>query len=156
PLAVGAGGRLQREAVDADDLAEGAFQEPHQLQRPLDGVLVLVGMDDGEAREAGGLLVGDRVVLHGAAAERVELFADRIVHGREAAVVAHDLGLAEAREGWLALAAKRLGERGPRPDAGGRQAGRRELGAALLEAQALGHRTAPAVFAARARTSATR
>ena len=49
-LAVGAGGRLQGGAREAGDLGQPAAQRVHQLERPLDQVLGLVGMQAAQAR----------------------------------------------------------------------------------------------------------
>ena len=62
-------------------------------------------MHVGEARQARHALVEARIVLHGAGAEREEARVDAVVHLAEAHVVAHGLGLGEARQadGLLAL-----------------------------------------------------
>ena len=99
PLAVGAGSRLQTDPLHAHDRGQPSFQVPHQLQRALDRVFVLIRMQKGEPRKRGSDFVCDRVVLHSAAAERVEVLADRVVQRGEPAVVAHDLRLTQAGQG---------------------------------------------------------
>src|SRR6266851_1485438 len=87
-------------------------------------------------------LVDDGVVLHRAAAQRVELLADRVVHGGEPAVVAHDLGLAESRQRRRRGAEEIAWERRLRIGGGdvrARQPGSMRVRAALLKAQELGH-----------------
>src|SRR5437762_8478800 len=98
PLTVSTGRRLERDPLDADDRAQGLLETPHELERTLHGLLLLVRVEAGEAWKRGRGFVGDGVVLHDAAAERVEVLADRIVKGRHAAVVPHDLWLAETRQ----------------------------------------------------------
>ncbi len=94
PLAVGTRRRLERDPCHAGDLPEQLFQIPHQLERPLDVVGVLVGVDVGEARQPGELLVDHGVVLHGAAAQRVDAVVQVVVASRQPAEVAgqHRLG----------------------------------------------------------------
>src|SRR5205823_11246196 len=94
------------------------------------------------AAEPGGLLVRHRVVLHRAAAQRVEVLADREVHRSQPAVVAHDLGLAEAGKAGRGPAEQVLGQRsggGSSPGVRGGQSRARRARTALLEAQRLGH-----------------
>src|SRR5205807_3468580 len=83
----------------------------------------------------------------------VELLADRVVHRGQAAVVAHDLGLAEPREGGRAPPAQRLRQLASGPDARLRQPRRRQGGPALLEAQRLRHRGLPSVASTAIRRS---
>ena len=55
-------------------------------------------MDVGEAGKPRHLLVEARIVLHGARAERIDAGVDAVVRARQAHVVAHRLGLAQARQ----------------------------------------------------------
>ncbi len=114
PFAVRTRGRLQGHPLHPDDRAKRLLEPPHQLERALDAVLVLVRMEAGEPGQDRHRLVHDRVVFHGAAAEGVELLADRVVHRSQAAVVAHDLGLAESgkrrRVGAKHLRGQHLGQ----------------------------------------------
>src|SRR5205823_4299110 len=74
------------------------LKPPHELEGTLHRLLILVRMKARESRQGRRRLIGDRVVLHGAAAERIELLADRVVERGEPAVVPHDLRLAEPRQ----------------------------------------------------------
>src|SRR3984893_11051449 len=142
PLAVGACRRLERDPIDSDHGAQSLLEAPHQFQGSLDGVLILVVFVRGESRQRRGHLVGDRVVLHRAAAERIELLADGVVHRGELAVVAHGLGLAGPWEGGRFRPEKLVGQeiRGPcARHARVRQAGRVHVRPALFEAEGFGH-----------------
>src|SRR6266702_3103319 len=99
-------------------------------------------MQSGEARQRGCRLVGDGVVLHGAAAQRIELLADRVVQRGHAAVVAHDLGLAETRQVGRMRTERIFRERVLRCwslHTCGRQTRRLGAWAAELEGKRLGH-----------------
>src|SRR4051794_4177124 len=97
-LALRAGGRLERARVQPRDLDQRLLQAPHQLERALAAVLVLVGMEVAKAGEHHEPLVDARVVLHRAGAERVEARVDAEVPGRELGEVPEDLGLCELRQ----------------------------------------------------------
>ena len=90
PLAVRAGGRLQRHPRHPGDRGEHPLQPPHQLERALHVRLVLVRVQVGEPGEAGELFVDDGVVLHGAAAQRVGAVVEVVVASRQAAHVARE------------------------------------------------------------------
>src|SRR5215472_16993445 len=155
---MGARGRLQGDPVHADDLAEGLLQPPHQLQSTLDGVFVLIRVQSRESLQPGGLFIGDRVVLHGAAAERVELLADGVVQRSHATVVAQDLGLAETGKRRWAAPAKLGRELSIRPHACLWKSGRGQRAPAQLEAQRFRHPPTSAVGVSTAvllRTSTT-
>ena len=92
-LALRAGGRLQRDRVQARHLGEDLLQPPLELERALDAVLVLQRMQAREARQADEPLVDARVVLHRARAERIEAVVDAEVARRELGEVAHELEL---------------------------------------------------------------
>src|SRR2546428_4017509 len=158
PLSMRAGGRLQRHPIHANHGAQGVLETPHELECPLDRLLVLIRMDGCETGQSRGRLVGDRVVLHRAAAQWVELLADRVVHGGELAVVAHDLGLAGPRRRGRPRA-QHLGRKTPvqllRSDVRFGQARRMRVGPALLEAERLGHELTAATSSSIARGSLT-
>ena len=66
-LAVGAGRRLQRRAVEAGDLGQPAAQRVHELERPLDELLGLVGVQAAQAlRRAAtrSLILGLYFIVH--------------------------------------------------------------------------------------------
>ena len=94
-LALRAGRRLQRDRVEAGDLGEDLLQPPHQLERALRAVLLLVRVQVAEAGQRDDALVDARVVLHRAGAERVEARVDPEVARRELGEVADELGLGE-------------------------------------------------------------
>ena len=102
-LALRAGGRLERAGVEAGDLLEDLLQPPHQLERALRRLLLLMRVQILEAGQRDDALVHARVVLHRAAPERVEARVDPEVAGRERREVADELGLRELGE------ARRLG-----------------------------------------------
>ena len=102
-LALGARGRLERAGVEPGHLLEDLLQPPHQLERALRAVLLLVRMEVLEAGQHDDALVHARVVLHRAAAERVEAGVDPEVARRELGEVAHELRLGELGQ------ARRLG-----------------------------------------------
>src|SRR2546430_3992426 len=115
-------------------------------------------MQTGKARQSRGGLVGYRVVLHRAAAEGIEVLADRIVERSHAAVVAHDLGLAEPRQpgrpspqrvGGQHVGGRRTG------DLCIRKSGRVDRRSAQLEAEWLDHASSTAMSPSRARASLT-
>ena len=142
PLAVCAGGRLKGGPVDPHDRTQRLLEAPHQLERALDRRFVLVWVQVGEPWERRSRLVGDRVVLHRTAPQRVEVLADRVVQRSQPAVVAHDLGLAEPGQarGFRAqrVAGQDVRRRGSR-HVGLRQSRRIHRGPAQLEAERLGH-----------------
>src|SRR5437879_3662650 len=158
PFTMSAGGRLKGHTLDADDRAQRALQTPHELEGALDRVFVLVGVEVGKPRKRGGRLVDDRVVLHGAAAKRVEVLADRVVERSEPAVVAHDLGLAEPGQARRPcaqhLSPQDVGRRRA-GDLGLRQARRVDGGTAELEAEGLAHDSSTAISSSSAWGSLT-
>ena len=127
-LALRAGGRLERARVEPGDLLQDLLQAPHQLERTLRPVLLLVRVEILEAGQHRDALVDARVVLHRAAAERVEAGVDPEVAGRELGEVADDLRLGELGQARRLGAAQLLGH------LGGRQvvAGQRRRTAARL------------------------
>ena len=89
-LAVGASGRLQGHPREAADLFEHFLQRVHQQQVALHRLERLERVGEGEARQAGGIFIHARVVLHGARAERIEAAVDAVVQLREVGKVADD------------------------------------------------------------------
>ena len=102
-LALRAGGRLERDGVEARHLGEDLLQAPLELERALDAVLLLQRMDLREAGEHHQPLVDARVVLHRARAERIEARVDAEVARRQLGEVADELELGHLRQ------ARRLG-----------------------------------------------
>ncbi len=94
-LAMGAGGRVEGDGIEAGDPRKRLLEFVHELEESLDRFLRKVGVRLGESGERGGHLVDLRVVLHRAGTERVETGIDPIVPLREAGVVPHDLHLVE-------------------------------------------------------------
>ena len=109
-LAMRAGLRAHRDAVHAGELEQPDGELVDHLQRALDRLLRLERVDVGEARQPRDLLVEARVVLHRARAEREQAEVDRVILPRQARVVAHRLGLAEARQGRSAAIALEAAE----------------------------------------------
>ena len=68
--------RLQRDGRQPRDLGEDLLELPFELERALDAVLLLQRVKVAEAGEGDDALVDARVVLHRAAAERVEAGVD--------------------------------------------------------------------------------
>ena len=115
-LALRAGGRLERDGVEAGDLGEHLLQLPAEPQRALGAFLLLVRVEVAEPRQRREPLVDPRVVLHRAGAERVEAGVDPEVPRRELGEVAHQVRLGELGQ------ARRLGARELGRDLGGREA----------------------------------
>src|SRR5690606_36959506 len=76
------------------------------LQRALHGGDRLQGVNVRKAGQARHLLVEARIVLHRARAQRIHAAVDRVVEAGEAHIMAHGLGLGEARQVQLAIAGK--------------------------------------------------
>jgi hypothetical protein len=94
-LAVRAGDRLQRHRGHAEDLAQRLLEMPQQLEVPLHLMVGLERMRQGEAGNAGDLLVEPRVVLHRARAERVHPRVDRHIELRQAREMPDDADLGD-------------------------------------------------------------
>ena len=94
-LPVRARRRLQRYGVHSGDVEQAGLQQANDLERSLGKRLGLVRMRFGDALKARDEFVDPRVVLHGAAAQRVHAQIDGIVPGGEAGEVADDLDLAQ-------------------------------------------------------------
>ena len=94
-LALRSCGRLERHRREPRDLREDLLQPPHELERALRGLVLLVRVQVAETREPGQPLVHARVVLHRARAERVEarVHAERAVGERRE--MADELGLGD-------------------------------------------------------------
>ncbi len=78
-LAMGPGGRVERESVHAGDLAEEALEHLQDLEIPLDEVLGGQRVRSGERRVGRESLVDLGVVLHRAGPERIEAQVDAVV-----------------------------------------------------------------------------
>ena len=142
--------RLQRHRGQASDLDEDLLELPHQLERALRALVLLQRMEVAETLERGRALVHARVVLHRAAAERVEARVDPEVAVGERGEVPDDLVLRNLRQARRALAGKLGGDLGHRQAVRG-DAARAPTGTRLLEDQL--HQTDPVTSA---RTSASR
>ena len=97
-LAMGAGLRAHRDARHAGELEQPDRQLVDDLKRALDRLLRLQRMDVGKAGQPRDLLVQARVVLHRARPEREQAEVDRVILPRQASVMAHRLGFAQARQ----------------------------------------------------------
>ena len=88
--------RAHRNAVHAGEIDQPESQLVDDLQRALHRLLRLQRVDVGESRQARDLLVEARVVFHRARPEREETEVNRVILARQARVVTHGFGLAEA------------------------------------------------------------
>ena len=111
-LPLRAGGGLQRHGRQSRHLGEDLLQLPHQLERALGALVLLVRVQRREAGERGDALVDARVVLHRAGAERVEAGVDAEVAVGEVREVADDLVLGQLRQPRRLLARERGGHLG--------------------------------------------
>ena len=89
--------RLQRDRVHAGDVEQAGLQQANDFERSLGERLRLVRMGLGNALQAGDEFVDPRVVLHGAAAQRVHAQIDGVVPGGEAGEMADDFDFAQLR-----------------------------------------------------------
>jgi hypothetical protein len=96
-LALRAGRRLQRDRGQAGDLREHLLKTPHERERALRSFVLLMRMQISESRQPADALVDARVVLHRAAAKRVEARVDAEGTVGERRDMAHDLGLGHLR-----------------------------------------------------------
>ena len=94
-LAVGAGAGVQREVLHAGDGGESLVHLVVDLERTLHRRLVLQGVEPLEGGHGGYLLIDLGVVLHRAAAQRVEAGVNSEVHLGEVGVVARHVDLAD-------------------------------------------------------------
>ena len=109
-LALAPRSRLQADGRQPGDLGEDLLQPPHELERALRSVLLLVRVQVAEPGQRDDPLVHARVVLHRAAAERVEAGVDPEVPVGERREVADELGLGDLGQAGRPAAAKRLGD----------------------------------------------
>ena len=75
----GAGRRLEGAPRHAGQLAEGSFEPPHELERPLDRLLGLMRMQPLEPGYGTGCLRDLRVVRHGTRPQRIEPCVDAVI-----------------------------------------------------------------------------
>ena len=109
-LPVGAGGGLEGHALHAGDLAE-IFRRGVQHLPAAGGVLLPgQGMDAGEARQGGHVLIDAGIVLHGAGAQGVEAAVHAVDPVVELGIVPGQIHLAEFRQRRGGLAAESLGQ----------------------------------------------
>ena len=111
-LALRARGRLQRHSREPGDLGEDPLQVPHQLERALGALVLLMRVEIAETGQPADALVDAGVVLHRAGAERVEARVDAERPVREGSEVANELGLGELGEARRARAASESGSSG--------------------------------------------
>ena len=105
-FAMGASLRAHRDRGHGRQRRKPAHQLGDEHQRALCGLLRLQWVEIAETREPRHLLVETRIVLHRARAERIEAGVDRIVHARQAHIVADNLWLRQSREPNRPLAAQ--------------------------------------------------
>ena len=100
-FSVRARGGLERNSREAADLFQPFLQCVHQREIALHGLDGLERMRDQETRQAAGVLVDLRVVLHRAGAERIEAAVHRVVEFAEVHVVAHNVHFGEFGQGQV-------------------------------------------------------
>jgi hypothetical protein len=150
-LALRAGGRLERDAVESGDLGQDLLEPPHELEGALRAALFLERVQVAEARQSDDALVDARVVLHRAGAQRVEAGVDAEVLGRELGEVAQELRLGQLGQ------ARRLIAGELSRDLGGRQVGPRDPRGAAPGLRALVDQLhAPSTSARRSMSSGVR
>jgi hypothetical protein len=103
-FAVRAGGWLQGDTRHARDFRQVALKLVDELDCALGCVVGLQGMQAREAGQGCHILIELGVVFHSAGAERVEARIHAEVTLREVRIVAHDLDLADLRQGRGLLA----------------------------------------------------
>jgi hypothetical protein len=103
-LAMGAGLGREGDGGHAGERREIARELAHELERALHGRDRLERMDVADARQPRHALVEARIVLHGAGAEWEEPGVDAEILLGQAHIVAHGLGLGEARQADPTLA----------------------------------------------------
>ena len=123
--------RLQRDRREPRDLGEHLLEAPHELERALRRLVLLVRVEVAEPGEPGEPLVDARVVLHRAGAERVEARVDAEGAVGERREVTHDLRL-----GDLGQARRRRAGEPVRELGNGKVGRRRATGAAARHASA--------------------
>src|SRR5581483_8084095 len=121
-LTLAPGGRLQRNCIEARDLPQDLLQLPLELERTLRRVVLDQRMQARESGQPDDPLVDARVVLHGAAAERIEAGVDPEVARRELREVPEHLGLRELRQTRRPLPPQLLRHLGNRQTVGPRNA----------------------------------
>ena len=97
-LPVGAGGGLEGHGVHAGDLLQQVRRLAVDRETALDRLLPLEGVDGGEARQGGHVLVDLGVVLHGAGTQGVEPVVDPVDLLGQGGVVAGHLRLRYLRQ----------------------------------------------------------
>jgi hypothetical protein len=104
---LGAATRLEDELIHSRDLAQDQVHAVDDLQRSLQGVLVLERMHLGDLRPPGDRLVDRRVVLHRAGAEQTDTHHAERLLGQTQIVIEH-FRLGELRQGGSITAAHRI------------------------------------------------
>ena len=94
-LALRSCGGLERDGGQAGDLGEHLLEAPHELERALCALILLMRMQIAEPRQPPDALVDARVVLHRAAPERIEARVDTEGAVCERGDVTDELGLCE-------------------------------------------------------------
>ena len=110
--ALGSARRLEGEGVHAGDGAHHAVEAVEDLERPLQRLRVLQGVDVGEARQAGDVLVHLGAVFHGAGAHHVGGHVEAHGHLREPEEVPEHPVLGERGQRRRRGAADTLGQGG--------------------------------------------
>ena len=136
---------------EAGDLGEPEAQRVHELERALDQVLGLVGVQPAQARQRGDALADLGVVLHRARAQRIGSRLDAVVARRQLGEVAHEIDLGDLGQARRPAAQRDAGEQlvhrglgharcgeavgaaaGPRLLVDGSQSGRRSAGRCVV------------------------
>ncbi len=77
---MGAGSRLQGEAIHTCDFTEHLVKLIHQLQTPLNRLILLQRMNLFESGQSCHILVNFRIILHRTRTKRIKTAIDTIVH----------------------------------------------------------------------------
>ena len=110
-LPLRAGRRLERDAGEARQLDERLLETPGQLERPLRNLLGRERVSRGKSGEPRDFLVGPRVVLHRARAQRIERLVDGEIQPREPREVARHFHLRDLSLSLDLAAPEPLGDR---------------------------------------------
>jgi hypothetical protein len=93
-----AGIRIQCKLSHTGEAGESLLQVVVEFESALSGSGILEGMQAGKCRHSSDLLIDLRVILHGAAAQRIESGVDAEVLVREQSIVSHHVEFANLGE----------------------------------------------------------
>ena len=111
-LAVGAGGALERHRRHAGDNGQLGLHRPDHLERPLDILHRLLGVEAGEPLQPGHVIIDLRIVFHRAAAQRVQILVNMVIQNGQPGVMPDHLRFADLGQADIAFAAQLIGNIG--------------------------------------------